>query len=146
MAVSSRTPEAVLRALTELPGLPAGAAPPDMTRAACGSVTGQSLLDRATDGRSRAANMYRGQFVKLCLTECQMYARCLAWVTRAEKPSPGAWGKIYAGLTVNDRRRLAAARDVQAGKQNGQGWDETDKQERSAARERQFLNAPRPPA
>jgi hypothetical protein len=69
----------------------------------CGSGEGQPVFNQAVDAPGTAR--LTDPAVKLCST-CPLLAECRNWVLKAEL-EPGAWGGVYGGLTVKDRKALA---------------------------------------
>ena len=100
---------------------------PNLFGAPCSTPEGIKLLDEAVNGRSKNAAKHRERFVRQCLEQCSVYEQCRAWVVNGEGRFPGQWGRIYAGLTVNDRKRLAREREQRIGHElEGAGDDTTD--------------------
>lgn len=74
------------------------AAAPDLTGAACTSNLNRVFFDAALSGDFIAD-------AKSVCRSCPVKAKCAAWVTKAESPA-GAWGGVYGGLSVTDRKRM----------------------------------------
>lgn len=100
---------------------------PDFDRnVPCATDRGRELLTVACSSRAANSASYRAAFVRLCREQCPAYAQCLAWILNSEEPA-GSWGMVYAGLTVNDRKRIGRERRAvdqergEAGRRSGYG-------------------------
>lgn len=98
-----------------------GALIPSMPAAACKTTFGIKLSDRAYSGEAGG----EGEMKLLC-GRCPERLACATWVL-ADERLPGEWGGVYGGMSVGDRRKIAAAKSVHRGirAENKQSESET---------------------
>lgn len=98
-----------------------GALIPSMPAAACKTTFGIKLSDRAYSGEAGS----EGEMKLLC-GRCPERIACATWVL-ADERLPGEWGGVYGGMSVGDRRKIAAAKSVHRGikTENRQSESET---------------------
>lgn len=78
---------------------------PDLRGGNCQNPEGRAVMDRALASSQEQEGLGARAAAKALCVDCPVLQACGAWALAEEKPA-GAWGAVYGGMTVQERRAM----------------------------------------